>query len=148
MDRNDPSVAKLQDSFIAHIVNPLVLAMNEAGLLPVLPALEQSELLTNLQHNHTKWLEEIAEHESLASPKDDDTASTSQASDSEEIIPSAKTAKKIIEEEEASKPMVNGGFNGHLDSNEDLTTISAIAILENGKCAIHAILENGKEAHV
>lgn len=41
MDRDDPAVAKLQDSFIAHIVNPLALALNEAGLLPVLPGLEE-----------------------------------------------------------------------------------------------------------
>lgn len=46
MDRNYPSVAKLQDSFIAHIVNPLVMALNEAGLLPVLPGLEESGSFT------------------------------------------------------------------------------------------------------
>lgn len=40
MDRQEPAVAKLQDSFIAHIVNPLVVALNEAGLLPALPGLE------------------------------------------------------------------------------------------------------------
>lgn len=41
MDRKEPAVAKLQDSFIAHIVNPLVMALNEAGLLPILPGLEE-----------------------------------------------------------------------------------------------------------
>ncbi|RCN25667.1 3'5'-cyclic nucleotide phosphodiesterase, partial [Ancylostoma caninum] len=39
MDRTDAQVAKLQDSFIAHVVSPLALAMNEAGLLPILPGL-------------------------------------------------------------------------------------------------------------
>lgn len=34
MDRGDPAVAKLQDSFIAHIVNPLAIALNDAKLLP------------------------------------------------------------------------------------------------------------------
>lgn len=29
MDREDPQVAKLQDSFIAHVVSPLAVAMNE-----------------------------------------------------------------------------------------------------------------------
>ncbi|VDK43542.1 unnamed protein product [Anisakis simplex] len=59
MDRNDPSVAKLQDSFIAHIVSPLAVALNEVGLLPVLPGLEEAELIINLKHNHQKWLSAI-----------------------------------------------------------------------------------------
>lgn len=42
MDRNEPAVAKLQDSFIAHIVNPLAIALNEAGLFPILPGLPES----------------------------------------------------------------------------------------------------------
>ncbi|KAF7640210.1 Phosphodiesterase [Meloidogyne graminicola] len=44
MDRNEPAVAKLQDSFIAHIVNPLAIALNEANLLPILPGLSESEI--------------------------------------------------------------------------------------------------------
>jgi len=44
MDREEPAVAKLQDSFIAHIVNPLAVALNEAGLLPILPGLEEPEV--------------------------------------------------------------------------------------------------------
>lgn len=59
MDRDDPAVAKLQDSFIAHIVSPLAVAMNEAGLLPILPGLEEPELIINLKHNHQKWLTEL-----------------------------------------------------------------------------------------
>uniref|UniRef100_A0A1I7RPK3 Phosphodiesterase n=1 Tax=Bursaphelenchus xylophilus TaxID=6326 RepID=A0A1I7RPK3_BURXY len=62
MDRNEPAVAKLQDSFIAHIVNPLVIALNEAGLLPSMPGLEDPEVIINLKHNHQKWLTEIEEH--------------------------------------------------------------------------------------
>jgi len=65
MDRNEPDVAKLQDSFIAHIVNPLAVALNEAGLLPILPGLEESELIINLKHNHQKWLLEIEAQNSL-----------------------------------------------------------------------------------
>lgn len=42
MDRNQPAVAKLQDSFIAHMVNPLAVALNEANLLPILPGLTES----------------------------------------------------------------------------------------------------------
>ncbi|KAI1728568.1 3'5'-cyclic nucleotide phosphodiesterase domain-containing protein [Ditylenchus destructor] len=64
MDRQHPAVAKLQDSFIAHIVNPLAVALNEAGLLPVLPGLEEPELIINLKHNHSKWLYEIEEEQS------------------------------------------------------------------------------------
>ncbi|VDN86088.1 unnamed protein product [Brugia pahangi] len=59
MDRDDPAVAKLQDSFISHIVNPLAVALNEAGLLPILPGLEEPELIINLKHNHQKWLNEL-----------------------------------------------------------------------------------------
>ena len=33
MDREDPQVAKLQDSFIAHVVSPLAVAMNEVFFL-------------------------------------------------------------------------------------------------------------------
>ncbi|CAI5440893.1 unnamed protein product [Caenorhabditis angaria] len=59
MDRNDAQVAKLQDSFIAHVVSPLAVAMNEAGLLPILPGLIEPEMMINLKHNHQKWLNEI-----------------------------------------------------------------------------------------
>uniref|UniRef100_A0A8R1E333 Phosphodiesterase n=1 Tax=Caenorhabditis japonica TaxID=281687 RepID=A0A8R1E333_CAEJA len=59
MDRGDAQVAKLQDSFIAHVVSPLAQAMNESGLLPILPGLENSELWINMNHNHRKWKEEI-----------------------------------------------------------------------------------------
>ncbi|CAD6199821.1 unnamed protein product [Caenorhabditis auriculariae] len=59
MDRADAQVAKLQDSFIAHVVSPLAVAMNEAGLLPVLPGLVEPEMMMNLKHNHQKWLHEI-----------------------------------------------------------------------------------------
>ncbi|KJH45158.1 hypothetical protein DICVIV_08800 [Dictyocaulus viviparus] len=59
MDRNDAQVAKLQDSFIAHVVSPLAVAMNEAGLLPILPGLVEPEMMINLKHNHQKWLQEI-----------------------------------------------------------------------------------------
>ncbi|EPB77319.1 3'5'-cyclic nucleotide phosphodiesterase [Ancylostoma ceylanicum] len=59
MDRTDAQVAKLQDSFIAHVVSPLALAMNEAGLLPILPGLVEPEMMINLKHNHQKWLHEI-----------------------------------------------------------------------------------------
>ncbi|VDK69340.1 unnamed protein product [Litomosoides sigmodontis] len=59
MDRDDPAVAKLQDSFICHIVSPLAVALNEAGLLPILPGLEEPEVIINLKHNHQKWLSEL-----------------------------------------------------------------------------------------
>ncbi|KAJ1371606.1 cGMP-specific 3',5'-cGMP phosphodiesterase 3 [Parelaphostrongylus tenuis] len=59
MDRSDAQVAKLQDSFIAHVVSPLAVALNEAGLLPILPGLVEPEMMINLKHNHQKWLQEI-----------------------------------------------------------------------------------------
>lgn len=93
MDREEPAVAKLQDSFIAHIVNPLAVALNEAGLLPILPGLEEPEVspavsrlsyliilvlmegiqtLINLKHNHHKWLVEIEEAERAAAGTGDE----------------------------------------------------------------------------
>ncbi|GMS86162.1 hypothetical protein PENTCL1PPCAC_8337, partial [Pristionchus entomophagus] len=39
MDRKDPEVAKLQHSFISHLVAPLIDTMNTASLLPILPGL-------------------------------------------------------------------------------------------------------------
>ncbi|CAB3411367.1 unnamed protein product [Caenorhabditis bovis] len=59
MDRADAQVAKLQDSFIAHVVSPLAVAMSEAGLLPILPGLVEPEMMINLKHNHQKWLDQI-----------------------------------------------------------------------------------------
>uniref|UniRef100_A0A1I7Z0K2 Phosphodiesterase n=1 Tax=Steinernema glaseri TaxID=37863 RepID=A0A1I7Z0K2_9BILA len=59
MNRDDPCIPKLQDSFIAHMVNPLAIALHEAGLLPILPGLSEPELLINLKHNHQKWLMQL-----------------------------------------------------------------------------------------
>src|SRR4051812_48237765 len=90
MDRDEPSVAKLQDSFIAHIVNPLVVALNEAGLLPILPGLEEPEIIINLKHNHSKWLVEI-----------DAEAAAAQKEESHEEGP-------IMEQEPISNKLTNG----------------------------------------
>lgn len=91
MDRHDPQLAKLQDSFITHLVTPLAQAMNDAGLLP-LPtsstetgdqnSAPKSELLTNLECNQKYWKAQLGEvqEEQSATPaqntsvlKDDDT---------------------------------------------------------------------------
>lgn len=109
MDRNEPAVAKLQDSFIAHIVNPLVMALNEAGLLPILPGLEEPELLINLKHNHQRWLVEIEDQQRQEAGEE----SKEQTSDS---ASSATTATVEIEQQikqreviEVQKP--NGTVN-------------------------------------
>ncbi|KAI6196572.1 3'5'-cyclic nucleotide phosphodiesterase [Aphelenchoides besseyi] len=89
MDREQPAVAKLQDSFIAHIVNPLVMALNEAGLLPVLPGLEEPELIINLKHNHQKWLIEIEEQQEA-----EETEEEPQTSDDRPTVESNDTKKQ------------------------------------------------------
>ena len=61
MDRNEPAVAKLQDSFISHMVAPLAQALNEAGLLPSCPGLPKAEVMINLDYNHNKWLLRLEE---------------------------------------------------------------------------------------
>uniref|UniRef100_A0A158R402 Phosphodiesterase n=1 Tax=Syphacia muris TaxID=451379 RepID=A0A158R402_9BILA len=71
MDRNEPAVAKLQDSFISHMVTPLAHALNEAGLLPSFPGLPKAEVMMNLEFNHTKWLKEL-EKERSAVDEDDE----------------------------------------------------------------------------
>lgn len=64
MDRNEPQVAKLQDSFIAHLVKPMVQAMHTAGLLPQ-PSededISESELLLNIEENHKYWKNQLGE---------------------------------------------------------------------------------------
>lgn len=79
MDRNEPAVAKLQDSFISHMVAPLAHALNEAGLLPSCPGLPKAEVMVNLEYNHTKWLNELEKERSSDDEEDvskDDTSSS------------------------------------------------------------------------
>ncbi|RCN42714.1 3'5'-cyclic nucleotide phosphodiesterase, partial [Ancylostoma caninum] len=93
MDRTDAQVAKLQDSFIAHVVSPLALAMNEAGLLPILPGLVEPEMMINLKHNHQKWLHEIDSANAEAVPTlgngvIEEESSTSESPDNRKCSPS------------------------------------------------------------
>lgn len=101
MDREEPAVAKLQDSFIAHIVSPLAVALNEVGLLPVLPGLEEPELIINLKHNHQKWLQELDRQCNA-------DGATNSASSSGNV--SGGTSNNTIEEEVA-----NGSAHGPSD---------------------------------
>lgn len=41
MNRNQPQLAKLQESFISHLVGPLCNSLSSAGLLPSMQAAEQ-----------------------------------------------------------------------------------------------------------
>jgi cGMP-inhibited 3',5'-cyclic phosphodiesterase A len=68
MDRNEPQVAKLQASFISHMVFPLANAISEAGLLPIMndndtELLDDSEqvpeLIMHLRDNQQRWQSEI-----------------------------------------------------------------------------------------
>lgn len=61
MDRNEPNVAKLQDSFLAHLVKPLVQGLNNAGLLPIQAGAQESELVENIEANHRFWKAELGE---------------------------------------------------------------------------------------
>lgn len=91
MDRNEPNVAKLQDSFLAHLVKPLANALNNAGLLP-LPAFgsPEPELITNIEDNHKYWKGELGE--SL----DDQQKPSAQVKDS----PDSEGEMETIEEGE------------------------------------------------
>ncbi|KAI6184474.1 3'5'-cyclic nucleotide phosphodiesterase [Aphelenchoides bicaudatus] len=102
MDRNEPAVAKLQDSFIAHIVNPLVMALNEAGLLPILPGLEEPELLINLKHNHQRWLVEIEQQQESSDEAKEQSDSASSAT-------TAEAEQQTKQKEEVQRP--NGTIN-------------------------------------
>uniref|UniRef100_A0AC35U6H6 Phosphodiesterase n=1 Tax=Rhabditophanes sp. KR3021 TaxID=114890 RepID=A0AC35U6H6_9BILA len=66
MDRNEPNVEELQASFIGHIVAPLAKIMDFACFLPILPGLQQSELIINLNHNDTIWKNRIEEKKKVA----------------------------------------------------------------------------------
>lgn len=99
MDRDDPEVAKLQDSFISHIVSPLAVALNEAGLLPMLPGLEQPELIINLKQNHQKWLSELEKQ--TASTNATESGSSAPASNMlshPSSMPFNKSNEVIVEE--------------------------------------------------
>ena len=63
VQNNNNEVNLFQDSFICHVVSPMATAMREAGLLPILPGLEEPEMIINLRHNHTKWLHELEQLE-------------------------------------------------------------------------------------
>uniref|UniRef100_A0A158QN00 3',5'-cyclic-nucleotide phosphodiesterase n=1 Tax=Haemonchus placei TaxID=6290 RepID=A0A158QN00_HAEPC len=100
MDREDAQVAKLQDSFIAHVVSPLALAMNEAGLLPILPGLVEPEMIINLKHNHQKWLQEIdstaAEQVStMGNGVIEEESSTSDSPDNRKCSPSLDSEVEV-----------------------------------------------------
>ncbi|KAL3994296.1 3'5'-cyclic nucleotide phosphodiesterase family protein [Acanthocheilonema viteae] len=99
MDRDDPAVAKLQDSFISHIVSPLAVALNEAGLLPILPGLEEPELIINLKHNHQKWLTELEGQ--MTSTKIIESGTTAPATNApnQSSSISLKTSNLVIVEE-------------------------------------------------
>lgn len=91
MDKSKPQVAKLQDSFIAHIVAPLTNALGEAGLLPYSNATRDSELTVNLAANHRKWLAEL-EHEDadvVAEADRNGTAVTEQTTGRKDSAPRA-----------------------------------------------------------
>ncbi|KAL6734525.1 hypothetical protein Aduo_005057 [Ancylostoma duodenale] len=100
MDRTDAQVAKLQDSFIAHVVSPLALAMNEAGLLPILPGLVEPEMMINLKHNHQKWLHEIDSANAEAVPTlgngvIEEESSTSESPDNRKCSPSLDSEVEV-----------------------------------------------------
>ncbi|XP_072874169.1 cGMP-inhibited 3',5'-cyclic phosphodiesterase 3B isoform X2 [Chlorocebus sabaeus] len=68
MDRSSPQLAKLQESFITHIVGPLCNSYDAAGLLPEPPRRKSRrqifcQLMHHLTENHKIWKEIIEEEE-------------------------------------------------------------------------------------
>uniref|UniRef100_A0AC35G4E8 Phosphodiesterase n=2 Tax=Panagrolaimus sp. PS1159 TaxID=55785 RepID=A0AC35G4E8_9BILA len=142
MDRNEPDVAKLQDSFIAHIVNPLAVALNEAGLLPILPGLEEPELIINLKHNHQKWLLEIEAAAQTAS-------SSFPPNESEELSLTASQnhihppSMQCLPEEESEDSPNNSIINNNVDDFNSATTNSPQKKQTNGSVTVSEKLPNG-----
>lgn len=104
MDRHDAQLARLQDSFIAHLVAPLAQAMNEAGLLPLTicdsscpDGSAKSELLVNLEVNHKHWKVELGE----------DPASAVQATP--RALPNAVTGSSPLPKEEEEMETIEEG---------------------------------------
>lgn len=113
MDRNEPDVAKLQDSFIAHIVNPLAVALNEAGLLPILPGLEEPELIINLKHNHQKWLLEIEANQAASTADggmDSEEITMTNSSQNHIHQPSMQCLPEEDSEESPNNSIINNNF--------------------------------------
>uniref|UniRef100_A0A915BHE1 Phosphodiesterase n=2 Tax=Parascaris univalens TaxID=6257 RepID=A0A915BHE1_PARUN len=140
MDRNEPAVAKLQDSFIAHIVSPLAVALNEVGLLPILPGLEEPELIINLKHNHQKWLQELEAHVAA------DVVSTSSGNVSGGMCNQSET---IEEEVSNSSPNNSCESSAILSPTDEVKCESADSIVEIEEqyemCTIHENDEGEEE---
>ncbi|KAJ4947140.1 hypothetical protein JOQ06_009181 [Pogonophryne albipinna] len=66
MDRSSPQLAKLQESFITHIVGPLCNSYEAAGLLPERRKKRRRLFCSIMQHlteNHKVWIKTIEEEE-------------------------------------------------------------------------------------
>lgn len=113
MDRNEPQVAKLQDSFVAHLVKPLVQAMQTAGLLPVRSlsdadaendanddtSCQEPELIINIEENHKYWKNELGEIETI--PVVDELASPQEIGEfDDETEPDSSGEMETIEEDD------------------------------------------------
>uniref|UniRef100_A0A7E4W9Q7 Phosphodiesterase n=1 Tax=Panagrellus redivivus TaxID=6233 RepID=A0A7E4W9Q7_PANRE len=111
MNRHEPDVPKLQDSFISHIVRPLVAALNETGVLPEQPGLNEPEIKMNLDCNHQKWLREIRQARIDAGEIDED--------DIDEPVCNGihPPAMQCLPEEESEDSCSNSG--GTLNNNEE-----------------------------
>lgn len=70
MDRSAPQLAKLQESFITHIVGPLCNSYDSSGLIP------------------GKWIEDSDESEDTDDPDEDTDTTEEETSDASETITS------------------------------------------------------------
>ncbi|KAK0395917.1 hypothetical protein QR680_001485 [Steinernema hermaphroditum] len=127
MNREEPSIPKLQDSFISHMVNPLAIALQEAGLLPILPGLSEPELLINLKHNHQKWLMQIDPQERAQQP----TASESQSGEPRlNGAVNPRTMSETVIEEESDSLLGSASTTSDRKCDSDADTRESLAELD------------------
>ncbi|VDM45318.1 unnamed protein product [Toxocara canis] len=138
MDRDEPAVAKLQDSFIAHIVSPLAVALNEVGLLPILPGLEEPELIINLKHNHQKWLREL---EARAAAEAVNSSATSSGNVSGGMCSHSDT---IEEEGSGGSPNNSHENSTEMESTKEARRDSVDSVVGVEVCAVQFILNVAK----
>ncbi|XP_061576956.1 cGMP-inhibited 3',5'-cyclic phosphodiesterase 3A-like isoform X2 [Cololabis saira] len=108
MDRAAPQLAKLQESFITHIVGPLCNSYDSAGLIPGRwvepnPEEDEPEIMENEEEDEEDTVEEDASTSSDASQKESQKRRKVFCQISQHLLDNHEMWKKVIEEEGQNK---------------------------------------------
>ncbi|XP_053304335.1 cGMP-inhibited 3',5'-cyclic phosphodiesterase 3B [Spea bombifrons] len=128
MDRSSPQLAKLQESFITHIVGPLCNSYDAAGLLPGRWIDEDDEVIESEEEEGDDSDSEDEDLDDEASPKQQRRKSRRRMFSPlmHHLRENHKVWKKIIEEEDKSKTETNKQQN----ENSSLPQSDEIQVIE------------------